>query len=353
MRKIRSLSLWLQLLPFLLISSSILSACADNIATLQEQLPLPTAVYSKVVWLDEETLVFKHRRPRTPADEGVTDRFDDYQISLYRLDTQELREVRLPTPPDDCAQKAGNVGRLYSVPGNRFGYVYPCSKGHRGLISSILYLWDREQNLMVEYATYPKPFRDFPRSFRAGRFSFAPDMSSLILEQASDFSPKLYLVDADADMTRLFPEFERASEPSRSPDGQTIAFRGTERYPFNTDDPRKWNQIERTFYHPYDLFFMDADGSNARIALSQFGTLFNLTWSPDGAHLFFSGPRPRGRNGLWMLHVDTLQVTRIWHYDASFDLSPDGRRIVIIVIDERGFDVTPTRPTIFALPDAS
>ena len=54
-----------------------------------------------------------------------------------------------------------------------------------------------------------------------------------------------------------------------------------------------------------------------------------------------------------MLHVDTLQVTRIWHYGASFDLSPDGRRIVIIVIDERGFDVTPTRPTIFALPDAS
>ena len=147
MHRTDSFSLRLQLLPLLLLLSGLLSACAEpeppvtvDIITLEGLLvlPLPSAVYADVAWLDEQTLVFKHRQPPSPvtaeavdrdddsSDEGpipvcqltktcpdvqFDDRFDDFSVSLYRLDTQELREVPLPTPPEYCADRAGRFGR--------------------------------------------------------------------------------------------------------------------------------------------------------------------------------------------------------------------------------------------------
>ena len=268
MQKTHTISRRLHLLLLLLIFSGMLAACAEppitvDIITLQELqvLPLPTAAYSSVVWLDEETLVFQHRRPRTPADYDVGDRFDDYHISLYRLDTQELQKVPLPTPPSHCADQTGRIGWLGDVPGNRFGYIYHCHDKFDIGESSILYLWDREQNRMVAHVTYPTPFS-------AGRFSFAADMSSLIQEQPTGFSQELYFVDADGDLTRLFPEFERGTEPSHSPDGKTVAFGGTARYPFDTGEYTSVREINKKFYHLPDLYLMDADGGNARLVLA-------------------------------------------------------------------------------------
>ena len=332
----------------------ILSACKESVNTLTlkelQKLPLPVAVYSDIVWLDEETIVLMHRPPQKPVDEEVLDTFDDFQIGLYRLDTNEFNEVPLPIPPDYCVHKAGQPKRLRSVPGVLFGFVYLCVK-KSGPITSILYLWDREQNLMVEYATYPKPLGDSPRGFKAGRFSFAPDMSSLILEGNSGLSPQLYLVDANSKMTQLFPEFERTAVPSRSPNGQTIAFGGNESYDFRTDDPKTWLQMNKVYWSLFDLYLMDADGSDARLVLPQAGSLGGLTWSPDGEHLLFGGRSPWGKEGIWMLHLDTLEATRIWPYSTNFALSPDGRRIVIQDKEKTGVYQTPTELTIYALPE--
>lgn len=342
-------------ISLLFVSGIILSACKQSAKTLtlkeQQPLPLPVAVYSDVRWLAEETLVLKHRQPRKPTDESVLDFFDDFQISLYRLDTHEISEVPLPIPPDNCAHKAGQFGRLHSVPGNLFGYIYLCFKRTGGPVTSILYLWDREQNLMVEFATYPKPLGDFPRPFKAGRFSFAPDMSSLILERASGLSPELYLVDGSFEMTQLFPEFERTANPSRSPDGQRIAFGGNESYDFHTDDPMTWSQIEKTYWNLYDLYIMDADGSNARLVLPQAGVLGVLTWSPDGEQLYFAGQSAWGKDGIWSLNLDRVEGTRIWPYSRKFALSPDGRHIVILIRQKMDFFQTPTQLTIYALPE--
>ncbi len=355
MHRAPSSSLLLQFLFVLIVSGISLSACSESVetVTLKEvrSLDLPVAVYTEIVWLDKETLVFKHRQPRKKEDEGVFDTFDDYQISVYRLDTHELREVTLPAPPAVCVQKAGQFGRLQSAPGNLFGYIYLCSKRSFGPISSILYLWDRENDLMAEYATFPKQLGEYPRAFKAGRFSFALDMSSLILESASGLSPELYHVDERFEMTPLFTEFERASGPSRSPDGLTIAFGANERYHFHTDDPKTWWQMNKIYWNPFDLFLSDADGSNARLVLPQAGALGNLTWSPDGECLFFTGSSTWGKEGIWMLHLDTLKGVRIWPYNSGFALSPDGRNIVLRVREKIDFDKTPTQITLFALPD--
>ncbi len=356
-----------------------------EIITLEELLvlPLPSAVYADVAWLDEETLVFKHRQPPVPitaeevdrdddsSEEGpipfcqVTktcpkvqfdDRFDDFAVSLYRLDTQELSEVPLPSPPEYCAHRAGHFGVLTRVPGARFGYIFICHDREYYGITSILYLWDREQNRLVEYTTYPKPHMRRSESFRAGSFSFAPDMSSLFQERPAGLSPQLYYVDAeyvdgDGEMVQLFPEFESVTGPSRSPDGKTVVFGGTAGYPFETDETKTKGQIVQIYRNLFDLYLMDADGGNVRLLLPQVGTLHDLTWSPDGGRLFFVGRSAWGPNGIWMLDLDTLESVQIWPDSRSFALSPDGRRIVILVVDDYDWARNPTQPTIFALPE--
>ena len=387
-----SFTLRLQLRLLLLLLSGLLSACLQpeqpvtaKIIELEELLvlPLPSAVYADVAWLDEETLVFKHRQPPVPitaedadrdddsSEEGpipfcqVTktcpkvqfdDRFDDFAVSLYRLDTQELSEVPLPSPPEYCAHRAGHLGVLTRVPGARFGYIYNCIGTDIRGISSILYLWDRDQNRMIEYTSYPKPHMRQTEAFRAGSFSFAPDMSSLFQARASGLSPRLYYVDAeyvdgDGEMVQLFPEFESVTEPSRSPDGKTVVFGGTAGYPFETDETKTKGQIVQIYRNLFDLYLMDADGSNVRLLLPQVGTLHDLTWSPDGGRLFFVGRSAWGPNGIWMLDLDTLESVQIWPESRSFALSPDGRRILILVVEDYDWARNPTQPTVFALPE--
>ena len=387
-----SFTLRLNLLLLLLLLSGLLSACLQpeqpvtaKIIELDELLvlPLPSAVYADVAWLDEETLVFKHRQPPVPitaedvdrdddsSEAGpipfcqVTktcpkiqfdDRYDDFSVSLYRLDTQELTEVPLPTPPEYCAHRAGRFGVLTRVPGARFGYIYNCIDTEYIGISSILYLWDKDQNRMIEYTRYPKPHMRQIDAFRAGSFSFAPDMSSLFQERPAGLSPQLYYVDAeyvdgDGEMVQLFPEFESVTEPSRSPDGKTVVFGGTAGYPFETDETKTKGQIVQTYRNLFDLYLMDVDGSNVRLLLPQVGTLHDLTWSPDGGRLFFVGRSAWGPRGIWMLDLDTLESVQIWPDSRTFALSPDGRRIVILAAEDYDRARNPTQPTIFALPE--
>lgn len=49
--------------------------------------------------------------------ERFDDRIDDFSVNLYRLDTQEISEVPLPTSPEYCADRAGHFAVLTRVPG--------------------------------------------------------------------------------------------------------------------------------------------------------------------------------------------------------------------------------------------
>lgn len=306
----------------------------------QKPMDVPTAEYKDVAWLDEKTLAFVHRQPI--LSESV-DRRDNYQISLYRLDTGTWQEVPLPSAPSECADDPGFIQNLRSVPGNMFGYTYLCLNYG---VSGILYLWDRRQNNVFDHIHYEVPFMP-------GEFSFSPDMSVLIQEKANGdgLNNELFRVDADGDMEQLFPEFKRVAAPSWSPDGKSVTFIATERDPHESDGLKTWGQIESLLYHPWDLYLMDANGGNVRVLVPGIGAPYQLRWSPDGQRLYFAGRRPGVEGGIWMLDIDTLEIVRIWPYNTYFNLSPDGQEMVIIVRDEET-DGRETYPVLFALPGA-
>ena len=134
MHRTDSFSRRLQLLPLLLLLSGLLSACAGpeppvtvDIITLEELLvlPLPSAVYADVAGSMSKRLYLSIDSRLPPVTAEAVDRNDDssdegpipfaksprhaptynsttvlttFSVSLYRLDTQELRGSPAPDP---------------------------------------------------------------------------------------------------------------------------------------------------------------------------------------------------------------------------------------------------------------
>ena len=42
-------------------------------------------------------------------------------------------------------------------------------------------------------------------------------------------------------------------------------------------------------YYPWDIYLMDADGSNVRILLPLVGNVYDLKWSPTNSNLLLFG----------------------------------------------------------------
>jgi Tol biopolymer transport system component len=112
--------------------------------------------------------------------------------------------------------------------------------------------------------------------------------------------------------------------PAWSPDGKTIAFESSRRL------YTKYFSRE-----VFDLFLMDADGSNQRLLVSTLGEQNGVSWpawSPDGRHLVFAEP-PVGemQSDLWIVNADgsgRRNLTRTTNTTEMLaDWSPDGRRI--------------------------
>jgi len=104
---------------------------------------------------------------------------------------------------------------------------------------------------------------------------------------------------------RVSDEGEEDVDPAWSPDGKHIAFMSA-----------------RQAKNSYDLFVMDADGSNVRlITQAERGFLGDTTWSPDGKFIAFAD-----RAGIYVVGVDGSAKRRLVE-GYSPDWSPDGRSI--------------------------
>ncbi len=126
--------------------------------------------------------------------------------------------------------------------------------------------------------------------------------------------------------------YQRVKAPAWSPVGQLIAFVGTATYPGNQNDPKTWGQIEDLFLYPWDLYLMNADGSDVRIILKTIDT-GPLTWLPQRNSLAFYGEFAK-EEGIWLVDIPTQQVARLWPYRAAYDFSPNGSQIVIVERNE-------------------
>ena len=325
-------------LAWLMFISLLLAACqvstyldAVNVDTAQH-LNVTAAEYRDVAWLDADTITFVYRLS------GFGNSLGDFRIAVYTLSNNNLQDIPIPPKPEHCSHAPAIINHLNRLPNGNLGYIYPCSSMEAG-IAGILYEWNPDTNIVAQRYYYPPPFR-------ASSYTFLPNMSQLIQENARGpgLNNELYRVGQDGKLIQLFPNYQRVAEPSWSPNGQVMAFIGTEVYPKQTSDPKTWEQTEDLLLYPWDLFLMDLDGNDIRVLLPEVGRLYQLKWSPDGSFLAFARD-PEHAEGIWILDIDTLELVRVWPENTFYDWSPDGTQMAIIAQDQEG-DVTKTYPVI-------
>lgn len=91
----------------------------------------------------------------------------------------------------------------------------------------------------------------------------------------------------------------------------------------------------------YDIYVVNADGSNETRLTDWAGSEFGPRWSPDGTHIAFNADRAGGFD-IWTIEVDGSSVNRVTTLPGGEwdpDWSPDGRTLLFTYDDGNTRDV--------------
>src|SRR6187402_1016696 len=136
----------------------------------------------------------------------------------------------------------------------------------------------------------PAPASPFPRGL-SGTLAFQSDARS---SSNPNGRAKIYTIDlANGRITALTRDGDWQDEQPRwSPDGRRIAFKSTRG-------------------GSYNLYLMDADGSNVRRLTNHGGNDHDPAWLPDGESFVFASDRDRG--------VGRFDLYRYWIADGAVE----------------------------------
>lgn len=284
------------------------------------EIGIPQGDYIGVAWLDDSQIALLY----VPAEEGS---IWNRQIMLYSLDTKQWNLLEIPRPTECMLGSPQFIRRL---PDGNLGFIYRClvDLDHGGVSENVysLYIWNAQTSDL-------RILERYPANFRAGPFAFAPTMSEIIQERVvgNGLNNELYRVVLRQSMDQMFTTWQRVAAPSWSPDGNRIAFVGTETYTSKTPLHPLFGlgQTLDLLYYPWDIYVMSADGNKVSTALKGIRNAVLDNWSPNDKIIIFTGIYD-GKEGTWLLDTETSQVTRIWPYETASDWSPNGQQLILI-----------------------
>ncbi len=168
--------------------------------------------------------------------------------------------------------------------------------------------------------------------------TISPDGKKIVFTSTRDGDLDIYSMDINGkNIKRLTDELGYDGGPFFSPDGKKIVYRS---YHPKTDaeKQRYKDRLENDLIEPnnFELWIMDADGSNKRKITDLGDASFAPYFHPAGKKIIFSSNHfaddPRKRNfDLLMINVDGTGLERVTTYE-SFDgfpmFSPDGKKLV-------------------------
>ncbi len=155
---------------------------------------------------------------------------------------------------------------------------------------------------------------------------WSPDRSKILFtSDRHGGEEEVYVMDADGSnvhrLTHTPSEGTSSWSADWSPDGKQIVFQS------NRDgSPEGWDG--------YDLYVMDANGSNVRRLTREHGFDAAPAWSPDGKRIAFMSSRDdKSRSEIYVMTVDGSKAWRLTHDKrtaARPAWSPDGKRIAFM-----------------------
>lgn len=162
------------------------------------------------------------------------------------------------------------------------------------------------------------------------------DGKKIVFTSMRDGDIDIYTMDANGkNVKRLTSELGYDGGPFFSPDGKKIVYRA-----HHPQDPQEIEEYKMLLkdgaLRPsrFELFVMDADGSNKRKLTSYGAASFAPFFHPDGQRIIFASNLhdPRSRNfDLYLINVDGTGLERVTYHETfdSFPMfSSDGKRLV-------------------------
>src|SRR5881394_531409 len=149
------------------------------------------------------------------------------------------------------------------------------------------------------------------------RAAFTTSESALSVQRIAFFGPRaIYVMNTDGSGTQKLIDGESSTtfsvtHPAWSPDGSKIAFAAT----------RNGN---------WDIYVMNADGSNVTRLTTDPANDVAPDWSRDGKQIVFTSTRGEGWRDIYVMNVDGTNVKRLTSDPASDNnpvWSPDGSKI--------------------------
>lgn len=164
---------------------------------------------------------------------------------------------------------------------------------------------------------------------------WSPDGSKILFCGIKNNKLDLFTVDIKTlTYERITDDYFDESNPRWSPDGKKIAFSSD-----RIDTPYTFDIEQMQGF--YDIFIMDADGSNVQRITTDMFHDSDPFWSPEGDKLVFISDR-NGITNLYYVDLNSLAVSPLTNLLAGSSTpcwAPDGEKIAFSSFKEGGWDV--------------
>lgn len=141
--------------------------------------------------------------------------------------------------------------------------------------------------------------------------AWSPDGSKLAFASTRDGNTEIYVMNVDGSgLVRLTDNPAVDRFPAWSPDGTTIAF--------NRDIVFDTTSQDTVF----EIYLMDADGSNQRRLTNDVADDVEPAWLADGSRIVFCSWRS-GNADLWSMNPDGTGLTNLTNDPSTFDCAPE------------------------------